>query len=644
MGIAWNEDAPITPGPGGGEYVLREPPEGKVLRPPGYDPEGAGQTLSDTAMAGTNLFGMAPRVGAVVNRALGTTAQPDYSGAVDELAKQYEDARNRSPVASTAAEAVGAAVPGAGLSRLGATIVPRAGNMLGRIGAGLIEGGAYGAATGAGNTYSGNPSDYTKNALIGGVFNGALGATTPVIGAAAGAGYQALAGQGFRGSVPGSLARSAQTDQAGLLDILTGRASPLTMLPDVGPSMLGTAQGAVLNPERPGQAALVRALADRNAGQGQRVTAAVQQFGPTAPPEVAQAAVQRQITAMSPRYDDAYARAHAVDTQPLANWLEAQATVNSGAARDELLRLRRELDIQGVPGTLDPHPRRLGAVRSDVTGRLGTPGLDPNVSRVLGQARDQMTAELQANVPGIRRLDSERAELGSQFDALARDSLGSRVFDTSRAGATWPQQFQTAMTEGTVPKGLNVGPSGEAFQVRNAVRAELERIVGSNRFDLNALNQTLGQPQDWNAQKLAITFGPDRAERLMQVLSDETNFRNTHTKVNEGAQTANRLAAIKAQEPLKLPGGETLYGDAKSFAKSLGNALLEGNSATNRDRIARVMATTDQQQLRAIIPELLNAQPTRDRRAAIVNGLLQNGILTGGAGVVSRPIDKPANY
>jgi hypothetical protein len=56
------------------------------------------------------------------------------------------------------------------------------------------------------------------------------------------------------------------------------------------------------------------------------------------------------------------------------------------------------------------------------------------------------------------------------------------------------------------------------------------------------------------------------------------------------------------------------------------------------------MATTDPQQLRAIIPELLNAQPTRDRRAAIVNGLLQNGILTGGAGVVSRPIDKPANY
>ena len=58
----------------------------------------------------------------------------------------------------------------------------------------------------------------------------------------------------------------------------------------------------------------------------------------------------------------------------------------------------------------------------------------------------------------------------------------------------------------------------------------------------------LGQPQDWNAQKLAVVFGRDKADRLMSVLERERGFRQTYQDVVQGSQTAQRTAAKESLE------------------------------------------------------------------------------------------------
>lgn len=142
------------------------------------DPAAAVQTVDDAVRAAANAvsFGMADRFAGTMEGAV--TGKGYDAGLADEL-KRTEAARERSPVASTVGDVAGAAaLPGFGAAgaaaRLGGGAVARG------VGYGLT-GAATGAAQGAGNTYTGNPSDYLWNAGIG----GGVGLLTGGIGGAA---------------------------------------------------------------------------------------------------------------------------------------------------------------------------------------------------------------------------------------------------------------------------------------------------------------------------------------------------------------------------------------------------------------------------------------------------------------------------
>ena len=140
------------------------------------------------------------------------------------------------------------------------------------------------------------------------------------------------------------------------------------------------------------------------------------------------------------------------------------------------------------------------------------------------------------------------------------------------------------------PTGVLIGPSGEAFRISQAARASLENVVGNNVNDLNALRSLLGEAQDWNARKLATVFGQDKADRLMAVIENERNMRNTYNKVVEGSKTATTQQAAKAQEPAELPAfaSRGLWGDVKSGAYNAGNWMLRKTGVSRRDDIARL--------------------------------------------------------
>jgi hypothetical protein len=122
-------------------------------------------TANDFGRAVSNAatFGMANRLKGYIS---GT--------GTDEQARLSEEARQRSPYASIAGDVYGSfAIPSLGAGGLAARM---GGGALARGGAYGATGAVTGAAQGAGNTYTGNPTDYLANAGIGAAIGAPLGA------------------------------------------------------------------------------------------------------------------------------------------------------------------------------------------------------------------------------------------------------------------------------------------------------------------------------------------------------------------------------------------------------------------------------------------------------------------------------------
>jgi len=588
----------------------------------------------------TATFGMADRV-AAGGEAL-TGGAPSYSKALEQQTGQTEQIRRENPAMSVAADIAGGVAGGLGLAKAGLTTAGRFASApwYARVGAAGVEGAVQGAAQGAGNTYTGNPMDYAANAGKGALVGGLLGLAAPAAGQLGGAAYRGVDDKGFFGGIPGSLAKAAQTDAAGVA-ALPSR-GPRAMLPDAGPSMQGAAQGAVIGGEGPGRAAIIRNLTERNRTVPETITRDVDQtFGPAPTPSYVETGVRGRMQEMGPAYDTVLNQARAIDNRSLANWVETQAINTRGPAQQAMRQVREMLDIPGVPGTLDPHPRAMQAARTAVRGMRDS-AEDAAVQAQLGIVYDRLTRELQRKVPGIRELDSQYLELGTQERGITTASPGARMFDKGREGVARPTELADTMREAAQPKGVNIGPSAEPLRLRQAARAEMDRIVGTNKNDLLALENLLGTPQDWNAQKLAITFGPERADRLMSLLRNEREFRDTYQKVVEGSQTAQRLAAKEAQEKTsgKIPYGFSVLDLVIKPAQWAKDKLTATGAEATRDRIAQLMATNDPQELQRLIPRLLAAEPNRERRSEIVRSLMQSGWTGGGAGIVPSTVTR----
>jgi hypothetical protein len=109
-------------------------------------------------------------------------AAPSYTQGVNTEVARSTAARERSPYASITGDVLGSlAIPGFGGAKLAGYLGSKLGGRVLGYGA---EGAGIGAAQGAGNTYTGNISDYLTNAgwggglgsILGGAFGGAFGA------------------------------------------------------------------------------------------------------------------------------------------------------------------------------------------------------------------------------------------------------------------------------------------------------------------------------------------------------------------------------------------------------------------------------------------------------------------------------------
>lgn len=461
-----------------------------------------------------------------------------------------------------------------------------------------VSGGVMGGVQGFGEGEGGIASQGLSS-LAGAVGGGVLGTVAPVLGQVAGSAVSPLV-QRFvdrRAPVPGvsnEAARFLAEDfrNAGgrvAVDRQLAKLGPEARLLDASPSFEGSAQGLSVRPET--REMIVDPLIARGQGTGARLASDLDAaMGPAPLPSQIAGNIEAGQVALSPDYNRAFQGARAVDTTPLAQRLDAATIDTRGSAQKAVRDVRGYLDVPGNPGTLDPSPRALLSTRQAIDGRLATEA-DPNAIRALTAARVEVDGELARAVPGIKPVDAQFAELARQGEALQR---GSQLLDGGKS-AVRPQDLAQELLRGAQPQGQMVGPSAAPFRMREGVRAEIDRLVGTTANDLTALKQAVKGEGDWNRAKLEQLFGRDEAARVFNAVDREAAFDGAYNRLAQNSMTEVRRQAAERFDPrgssssanLTMPlaalGGAISGGPAGSVGGMALAAALRGGRAISTE-------------------------------------------------------------
>jgi hypothetical protein len=582
-----------------------------------------GSKLDDWARLAANgaTFGMADKFAGGMDALTGKA--PSYDAGVKSQRAETQGVRDRLPEAPVA-EAAGGLAGGVGLLRNGLTLAGRFGpSMLGRVAGYGLEGGAYGAAHGAGNTYSEKPSDYIENAKSGATTGALIGGGLPLAGAAAGGAYRlgsAFLGPRVEGAGRGASAMlrgAAQADEAGLR-ALPGMGPEASLL-EAGPSMRGLGQGSVTG-NGEGKSAIVNMLRGRDEGTGARLATALDENLGRAPiPSQVEAGLATARQELSPAYQQVFQGARPVDTSLLAERLGAIATTERGPAQRAVRQVREMLNDPVATRELDRNPQALLNTRQAIDGML-TNEVDPNTIRVLTQARQAVDTELSNAVPGIKAVDAQFAELSRQSAGLQR---GSQVLDSGKT-AIRPVELADEMAQGALPQGEMIGPSAAPARLRQGTRAEIDRLVGTNVNDLNTLERKIGTPQDWNSQKLGTIFGEGPRDRVAKALMDNRQFRQSYQDIVQGSQTAQRQQAAKAMDGAQggnVPHDTTVTGIGLKALNLVSKAISGASTGRTKDEIGSILAKQGPEAQRIARALLESAKTTGENSRAIARVL-----------------------
>ena len=399
-------------------------------------------------------------------------------------------------------------------------------------------GGASGGVIGAADTVGrgGGLDDIYETAKTG----AAVGAGLPIVGNLARGVMRSATGKALDPAET-ALARAIDADHIPVADIPARLAAlgPGAVMADLGPNLQRQA-GALASLPGEAQTMVRQSLMDRASGTNSRIIADTDAIlGPAPIPSREAAAIEANRALLSPEYRAVFQNnARAVDTTALADDIDAAIVNLRGEAQTALRRVRPMLDIHGVPGTLDPNPETLFQTRQAIDGLLQTEQND-KVIAALTNVRRQVDDLLAQAVPGIKEVDAKFAELARQRDAL---TTGQQLLDSGRT-AVRPAELDTMLQEGALPQGQMVGPSAVPLRLSQGARAEIERIIGTTANNLTALKTALKGDGSWNRERLALLFGQDRADRLLQVLEREQTFDSTNRIVTQNSETAARQAA-----------------------------------------------------------------------------------------------------
>lgn len=299
-------------------------------------------------------------------------------------------------------------------------------------------------------------------------------------------------------------------------------------------------------------------LKARNAQTNARLRGDVDaNLGPAPIPSRVEAGLDQNRQIVGDLYEPLFQNARPIRAGRLAQTLDRMAENLRGDTRRAVVNARRMLDVPGRTGVLDTNPRALFNVRQEIDGLMGVEKNDKVLAQ-LGFVRQAVDDYLRAALPGnraagvmgIKDVDAQFHELMRQSEGLKR---GAQVLDTGKT-AIRPGEFAEEAAAKAIPQGEMIGPSGETFQMRQGLRGDIDRKLGTRSNDLEALRKELLSEGDWNQPKIGELFGQDRAANVAGAVDRERTFRDSFNKVVEGSQTDMRAAARKGVEP--RAGGE----------------------------------------------------------------------------------------
>lgn len=583
------------------------------------------------------LMGLGDRARAGMDAVIGA------GGYGDNLAReQAETARFQAahPIAAPVVETVGNVTTPLGVigaASRGATLGAKT---LYASGAGAVLGGLQGAA---GSRDWTNIPQTAMDAGIGGGTGFVVGGLMPGAGRVIGAGYNriadALTGQAAgmsRGAsrhlVPAMAADTPAAVQARLAEL-----GPDAMLVDAGPSFLGKGQGASLNSDE-GRTIMQGRLGVRDQATNQRIMEDVNRaLGPAEDPQTVRNAIVGHRSEVDARnYPAAFRNAPPVDT---SNVLVELGPMIQGSPTGSMERRALE-NLRGMLMTERPVPRldpNTGAHMSDAQGNrlydmVPEPQSDPQLlhkikgeidnvveydapglgipaaalSRQQGalkHIRGILNESLEQQVPGYLAANRQSAGLARRAEAV---ELGTQYLGSGKTTAS-PDRFADEFARLT---------PGEQIAFAKGSRGEIERKLGTKANDLQALRTELQGEGGWNTAKLAAVHGEPSAQELINSVNRNLKFRDTHSKVVENSQTAQRLAAKEAMNP--SPSSETPLINP--------NATLSGMSVTAiKKALGMAYGAVKPSETRAFgeIADILSTQgPARDARVqAIIDAL-----------------------
>lgn len=630
---------------------------------PAGEPKGTLQTVREAIHAPTRilengvLLGLGDRARALMDTAIrprsitdlvtgeGNSYAANLKREQGETAKFAED----HPVAAPVLEGVGGVI--APLSVVRAVTRPATLGMKTLVGMGT--GGALGGVQGFTNS-----KDWTdlpqvgKDVAVGIGTGGVIGGLIPGTSAAVGAAYNKVV-NAMRGRVEGMsrgagnhLVKAVEADGPVAVRARLDELGPDAMLADAGPALLGKTQGAVLNSDE-GRSIGVGALTRRNEGTNARIQSDVNQaLGPAEDPQTVTNAIRAHRAEVDARnYPAALDTAPPVQVAPILTELDyriAQTPVGSMEhraltnARGMLMTTERRplLDTAGHPQydhfgnqrwTEVPVSQNDANVLHRVKGELDNvieydaPGLGVPAGALqrqqgaLRQTRGAINDALEAQVPGYAEANAASRALAQRGEAV---QTGTQYLGSGKTTPS-PERFAAEFDPLT---------AGEKIALAKGSRGEIERILGTKANDLQALRGELQGEGGWNTAKLATVHGQDAADDLVGSVDRNLKFRDTHNKVVENSQTAQRNAAAKEMKPdpstdtpLINPNatGVGIVGTGlKMGVQKIVNALTKSDPTRHYGEVAR--ALTEQGAARdARLLSIVNALNARQATAAV---------------------------
>lgn len=606
--------------------------------------------------ADTLSFGFADEFAAAMGALTGVGGEfGEYNRNLEAQRTMDRDDEERHSVSRITGQLAGGVAGGVGLAKSGATLV-RAGQSLPvAMGAGAVEGAAFGAAQGFGSG-EGGVGERVASAGEGAAWGAPIGAAAPVVAKGVGALTRAMRGAGHpdpalrmvvddlaaEGVPPSEMARRAQA------------LGPEGMIADTTDTLRLRAE-QIANADNPGRPAVVGALRDRSAGGAARVHGAWDdQLGAT--PNVKEL-LDNATSAKKRLADDLYGEARKVarpvNTTPLIESIdralysdiETAVQARSSATPDAL---DREMSwLMGRLTGAGNHRSTAGAVQVVDFNKLHTLQRDLAEKARSYAARGEGYVAKRLNVARGKLLDALDAaterkpgDHSSSLYASARrhfadDSAVEEAFDIGR------NAFSSRAHPDFVAADLAKMSAAERDAVEIGLRVAADEAMG--RVRNGALKGRTLLDADFNERKVVAILGEDRGRALINRLLGETKMADTANQVLGNSATARRVDNPFRQQRGQNPVGvvrsllNLRLGDAGARAwEGVADFLGERQAKALAERLGPILIAGGAER-DAAIENIMRAADAMKRAGAArqgVEGASRGAVMGGGRGAV----------